>query len=118
MFDKDLLIPEQYLNGYSANEFTVLEIAGDGMFPAYHNGDKVLILKTAIPCPGDMAIVCTSDEKMLLGSFEKEDEERQFRPYDPYLPPIKADTSELSVVGVPVLLLRTLSRRYLEGRYE
>lgn len=108
-------IPAAFLNGYDPSDFAVLKIAGDNMYPVYHDGDKVLILKTAIPCPGDMVIVCTADERLLLGVFEKEGDDRTFRPVDPYLPPIKADTSELSVVGVPVLLLRTLSNRFAKG---
>ena len=113
MFTDQFFIPEPYLGGYSPEDFMVLKIEGDGMYPAYHDGDLVLILKTAIPCPGDMAIVCTSDEKVLLGTFEKEGEERQFQPLNPFFPPIKADINELSVVGVPVLLLRALSRQIL-----
>lgn len=109
-------IPAAFLNGYDPSDFAVLKIAGDDMYPVYHDGDTVLILKTAIPCPGDLAIVQVTDGRLLLGGFEKEGDDRTFRSVDPYLPPIKANTNELSVVGVPVLLLRTLSRRYLEGR--
>lgn len=109
-------VPEEYLNGYDPSDFAVLKIAGDNMYPVYHDGDTVLILKTAIPCPGDLAIAQATDGRLLLGAFEKEGDDRTFRPVDPYLPPLKADTNELSVVGVPVLLLRALSRRYLEGR--
>lgn len=109
-------VPAAFLNGYDPSDFAVLKIAGDNMYPVYHDGDMVLILKTAIPCPGDLAIVQVTDGRLLLGGFEKEGDDRTFRPVDPYQPPIKADTGEMTVLGVPVLLLRTLSIHFFQNK--
>ena len=38
-------VPAEYLKGRSKDEFFVLSVHGDSMYPLYMNGDKVLILK-------------------------------------------------------------------------
>ena len=62
-------IPESFLKGRNKDDFFVLKVKGDSMYPEYRNGDKILILKqNAIDYNGQIAVAIYNDE---LGTLKK-----------------------------------------------
>lgn len=43
--DHTIAIPDEYLKGHKSDGFFVLKVKGDSMYPAYQEGDTVLVLK-------------------------------------------------------------------------
>ena len=55
-------IPNSYLRGRNKNEFFTLRIKGNSMYPLYHEGDVVLILKQpTLNRSGDIGVVLYDD---------------------------------------------------------
>ena len=110
-------IPRNYLKGHSKEDFIVLSVKGDSMFPTYQNGDKVVILRQAdIPFSGAIGAVRYSDDLATLKIVEKRTDEKgadyiRLRPINPQYPPqdIKGeDLDHYGVIGVPKLLIREI----------
>lgn len=60
-------VPTSYLSGRRRDEFIVLRVRGDSMYPLYHDGDKVLILKQAtLNHSGDIGAVIYNDELVTI----------------------------------------------------
>ena len=56
-------VPNSYLKGYSPQDFFVLCVKGDSMYPQYQDGDKVLILRqSTVNYSGDVGAVIYDDE--------------------------------------------------------
>ena len=108
-------IPDEYLKGRNRNEFFVLRVKGDSMYPDYQDGDKVLVLKqTTMNYSGQVGVVLYDGEMGTLKKVEYKMGEDWMRlvPINPTFPPIKIFNEDLErcrVLGIPKLLLRDIN---------
>lgn len=108
-------IPTSYLKGRKKEEFFVLSVHGDSMYPLYMDGDKVLILKqTTLDHSGEIGAVLYEGENATLKKVEYVGVEDWMRmvPVNPQYKPktIKgADLEECRILGVPRLVIREIS---------
>lgn len=108
-------IPTSYLKGRKKEEFFVLSVHGDSMYPLYMDGDKVLILKqTTLDHSGEIGAVLYEGENATLKKVEYADGEDWLRliPVNPeYMPKTieGADLEECRILGVPRLVIREIS---------
>ena len=110
-------IPVSYLNGRERDEFIVLCVKGDSMYPNYQPGDRVLILRQEdVPESGTVGAVRYDDECATLKIVEKRttpegDLYIRLKPINPQYPPfdIRGEAlAHFSVIGVPKLLIRDI----------
>lgn len=107
-----VLIPATYLKGRKREEFIVLSVKGDSMYPMYQHGDKVLILKQeCVPHSGAVGAVIYKDELSTLKRVEYGDGKMKLLPINPMYTPIEISGEELnhvSIIGIPKLLIREI----------
>lgn len=107
-------IPDMYLQGRNTSEFFVLRVKGDSMYPLYHDGDKVLILRqSTLNASGEVGAVIYDDDIGTLKKIEYVQGEDWMRlvPINPNIPPILIEGERLEhcrVVGIPKLLIREI----------
>lgn len=105
-------IPQSYLKGHKKDDFFVLEVKGNSMYPDYREGDKVLILKQpSLDYSGQVGAVIYDDEISTLKKveFNKGEDWLRLVPINPSVPPIEISGERIAhckVLGVPRLLLR------------
>ena len=108
-------IPESYLKGRRRDEFFVLRISGDSMFPDFQDGDLVLVLRqSTMDGSGRVGVVVYADDKATLKRVQYVTGEDWMRltPINPQYPPITIRGEELEhcrVIGIPRLLIRDLT---------
>lgn len=108
-------VPASYLKGRNKDNFFVLRVKGDSMYPTYHNGDMVLILKqSALSYSGQIGAVIYDDECSTLKKIEYNQDEGWLRlvPINPNYPPIYIENERLEhcrILGVPRLLIRDIN---------
>lgn len=109
-------VPQSYLHGRSPEEFFVLTVKGDSMYPLYHDGDKVLILKqSTLDYSGDIGAVIYNGECATLKKveFAKGEDWLRLSPINPEYKPREitgADLELCHVLGVPTLLIREIRK--------
>lgn len=107
-------IPAEYLKGRSRDEFFVLSVHGDSMYPLYMNGDKVLILKqSTLNRSGEIGAVLYEGDNATLKKVEYVEGEDWMKliPINPQYPPKTIEGSDLEqcrILGIPRLLIREL----------
>lgn len=107
-------IPISYLNGRQKDEFFVLSVHGDSMYPLYMDGDKVLVLKqSTLDRSGDIGAILYDGESATLKKVEYVTGEDWMRlvPINPEFKPHEihgADLEACRVLGVPRLLIREI----------
>ncbi len=104
-------IPASYLKGRSKNDFFVLSVCGDSMYPHYQNGDIVLILKQQAYESGDICAVIYDGECATLKKVEKISDGVKLVPINPeYMPKsiTGEDCEKIVILGVPRLLIRNI----------
>lgn len=107
-------IPNTYLRGHAYNEFIVLCVKGDSMYPIYQDGDKVLILKqTTLNHSGDIGAIIYDDEIATIKKIEYVSGENwlQLVPLNPSFKPEVISGERLEhcrVIGIPKLLIREI----------
>lgn len=107
-------IPLSYLKGKRKEDFLVLSVDGDSMYPLYQNGDKVLILKqSSLNRSGDIGAILYDDEKATLKKIEYVPGENWLKllPINPTYQPQIIRGEELEhcrVIGIPKLLIRNI----------
>lgn len=105
-------VPLSYLRGRNKSEFFVLNVKGDSMYPLYHEGDKVLILKqSTLNRSGDIGAVMYNGECATLKKVEYVMGEDWMRliPLNPNYKPVEIEGAELEncrVLGIPFVLIR------------
>jgi repressor LexA len=105
-------VPVSYLRGRNKSEFFVLKVKGDSMYPLYHEGDKVLILKqSTLNRSGDIGAVMYEGECATLKKVEYVPGEDWMRliPLNPNYIPKTIEGVELEncrVLGIPFVLIR------------
>ncbi|MBS5183323.1 MAG: helix-turn-helix domain-containing protein [Anaerotruncus sp.] len=105
-------IPKDFLKGHSQDEFFVLRVTGDSMYPDYKNGDKLLIFKQqAVDYSGQVAAVIYGNEYGTLKKVEYRKDSIHLVPINPqYTSEIinGADMDCVHILGVPKLLIRDI----------
>lgn len=107
-------VPNHYLKGRNADEFFVLRVKGDSMYPLYHDGDKVLILKqTTLNHSGQIGVVIYNGDNATLKKVEyvMGEDWMKLIPINPAYTPIKIENEDLEecrVLGIPKLLVREI----------
>lgn len=107
-------IPVEYLKGRKKEEYFVLSVKGDSMYPLYLNGDKVLILKqTTLDNSGDIGAILYDNDYATLKKIEyvKGEDWLRLVPLNPEYQPKKIEGPELElcrVMGIPKLLIREI----------
>ena len=107
-------IPDTYLRGHDKSEFFVLRVKGNSMFPMYHDGDKVLILKqSTLNYSGEIGAILYNDDCGTLKKVEYKEGEDWLNliPINPNYEPVRIEGEALEhcrVLGVPRLLIREL----------
>lgn len=107
-------IPTSYLKGRKKEDFFVLSVHGDSMYPMYLNGDKVLILKqNTLDHSGDVGAILYEGECATLKRVEYVQGEDWLRlvPINPEYQPKLIEGPDLElcrVIGVPRLLVREI----------
>lgn len=107
-------IPNSYLKGRNKEDFFVLCVKGDSMYPEFHENDKVLILKqSSLNYSGQIGAIIYEDCATLKKVEYKEGEDwLRLIPINPSHPPKKIEKEELeqcTVLGVPKLLIRDIN---------
>lgn len=107
-------IPLQYLHGRSKENFCVMRVKGDSMYPDFRDGDLVLIkLTNTLDRSGDIGVVTYGDDEMTLKRvrFEPGEDWIELIPINPmYKNKVLTgiDLEYFHVIGVPTLLLREM----------
>lgn len=107
-------IPITYLKGRKKEEFFVLSVHGDSMYPLYMNGDKVLILKqSSLNRSGDIGAILYDGDNATLKKVEYVSGEDWLRliPINPEYQPKTiegVDLEQCRVLGIPKLLIREI----------
>ena len=107
-------VPNEYLKGHGKDEFFVLSVHGDSMYPLYMDGDKVLILKqSTLNRSGEIGAILYNGDNATLKKVEYVEGEDWMKliPINPEYPPKTIEGSDLEqchVLGVPRLLIRSI----------
>lgn len=107
-------IPVSYLRGHKKEEFFVLSVHGDSMYPIYMDGDKVLVLRqSTLNRSGEIGAVLYEGENATLKKVEYVKGENWMRlvPINPEFKPKTIEGAALEqcrVLGVPRLLVRDI----------
>ncbi len=107
-------IPDEYLCGRRKDEFFVLRVKGDSMYPDYQDGDKVLVLKqTTLNYSGQVGVVLYDNELATLKKVEYKQGENwmRFIAINPTVPPKLIENEDLElcrVLGIPKMLIREI----------
>lgn len=105
-------IPVDFLKGRSKDDFFVLKVSGDSMYPDYRDGDKILVLKqTAIDYSGQIAVLIYGEDYGTIKKIEQRPNCVRLVPINPLYQPeeIKGtDIERVHILGIPKLLLRDL----------
>lgn len=105
-------IPSRYLRGRKKEDFIVLKVKGDSMYPMYQNGDVVLVLKQdTMNHSGEIGAVIYEDENATLKKIEYVEGEDWMRlvPLNPEYMPKTIEGEALDhcrIIGIPKLLIR------------
>lgn len=105
-------VPEGFLKGRDRDDFFFLQVHGDSMYPAYQDGDMVMIQKqTTLNYSGQVGAVLYDDEIATLKRVEFVEGEDWMKlvPINPQFAPIKFDGERLEhcrVIGIPKLVIR------------
>lgn len=108
-------VPREYLVGRNKDDFFVLKVKGDSMYPQYQDGDKVLILRqSTMNYSGQIGVVIYDNDKGTLKKIEYAQGEDWMKlvPINPNHPTIKIENEDLEhcrVLGIPKLLIREIT---------
>ena len=112
----NIIIPKEWLKGRSREDYFVLRVEGDSMYPMYMDGDIVLVLKQkTMNRPGEIGVVLYDDESTTLKRIDYVDGEdwMLLTPINPQYPPIKIEGEALEhcdVLGIPRMLIREINQ--------
>jgi repressor LexA len=105
-------IPTSYLGGHKKEDFFVLRIKGQSMYPMFRDGDKVLVYKqSSLSYSGEIGVVLYDGEMATLKRVEFKPGENWMKliPINPEYPPKLIENEDLErcyVLGVPKLQIR------------
>jgi len=105
-------IPTSYLKGRPRDDYFVLRVKGDSMYPLYVDGDRVLVLKQAtLNRSGDIGVILYNNDQATIKKVEYVYGEDWMKliPLNPNHPPkmiTGSDLEQCRVLGIPRLLIR------------
>lgn len=105
-------VPLSWLHGRSKEDFFVLHVCGDSMYPMYQNGDIVLVLRqSTMDHSGQIGVVCYEDDNFTLKRVEyvMGEDWMKLSPVNPQYPPVMIRNERLEhckVLGVPKYVIR------------
>ena len=108
-------IPASWLRGRPREDYFVLRVCGQSMFPAYQDGDIVLVLKqSTMDHSGQIGVVMYDDDKATLKRVEyvMGEDWMKLSPINPQFPPIMVTDERLEhcrVLGIPKMLVRKVN---------
>lgn len=108
----EIAIPREWLHGRPVSDYFVLKVKGDSMFPAYQDGDFILVKRqVTLDHSGQIGVVMFEDTSATLKKVEYVYGEDWMRlvPINPQYPPILVEGEALEhcrVLGYPVKLIR------------
>lgn len=112
--DGNIDIPETWLKGKPKDNYFVLRVSGDSMYPQFQEGDIVLVLKqTTMDYSGQIGVVMYDDDKATLKRVEYVSGEdwMKLSPINPQYPPMVVRDEKLEhcrVLGIPKILMRNI----------
>ena len=107
-------IPASWLKGRPMSDYFVIRVHGDSMFPAYQDGDLVLILRqSTMNYSGQIGVVMYDDDKGTLKKVEYVMGEDWMRlvPINPAYPPVMVTDERLEhcrVLGIAKMVIREI----------
>ena len=108
-------IPASWLRGRPREDYFVLRVCGQSMFPTYQDGDIVLVLKqSTMDHSGQIGVVIYDDDKATLKRVEyvMGEDWMKLSPINPQFPPIMVTDERLEhcrVLGIPKMLVRKVN---------
>lgn len=109
-------VPPSYLHGRKPQDYFVLRVQGQSMYPDYQDGDHVLVLRqSTMDRSGQVGVVIYGDENATLKRVEYVNGENwmTLRPVNPQFPPITVRGEALehcTVLGVAKLVIREVNQ--------
>lgn len=105
-------IPVSYLKGRPRSDYFLLKVKGDSMYPLYHDGDHVLVLKQdSLERPGEIGVVLYDGDQATLKKVEFGDGWMRLVPINPTYKELmieKADLNRCRILGIPRVLIRDM----------
>lgn len=123
-YDKDAItddsygaveIPASWLKGRRPQDYFVLRVSGDSMYPLYQDGDLVLVLsQTTMNHSGQIGVVSYEDNSATLKKIEyiKGEDWMRLVPLNPNYPPIMIRDERLEhcrVHGIAKMVIREVN---------
>ena len=109
--DKIKIHPD-FLKGREREEFFVLRVKGESMYPMYLDGDKVLVRRqNTVDYSGQIAVVIYGENFGTIKKVEYRKDSIALVPINPqYQPEIinDLDTETFEILGIPALLVREI----------
>ena len=108
-------IPASWLRGRPREDYFVLRVCGQSMFPTYQDGDIVLVLEqSTMDHSGQIGVVIYDDDKATLKRVEyvMGEDWMKLSPINPQFPPIMVTDERLEhcrVLGIPKMLVRKVN---------
>jgi repressor LexA len=108
-------IPASWLHGRPREDYFVLRVCGQSMFPTYQDGDIVLVLKQAtMDHSGQIGVVMYDDDKATLKRVEyvMGEDWMKLSPINPQFPPVMVRDEALEhcrVLGIPKMVIRKVN---------
>lgn len=100
------------LKGRKPEEFFVLRVVGNSMYPQYHEGDYILVLRrNELDYSGQIGVVLYDDDKVTLKRVEHADGWMRLTPINPQFEPFKIEGEAIEhsrILGIPKLLIREI----------
>ena len=106
-------IPESWIKGRQEDYF-VLKVVGNSMYPDYQDGDVVLVKRQSdIDYSGQVAVALYDNECATIKRIERDNQNTwmRFRPINPQYEPIVKRSEELEhccILGIPKKLIRNI----------
>lgn len=107
-------VPTSYLRGRPQEDYFVLKVKGDSMYPAFQDGDRVLVLRQeTLNYSGQIGVILYGDDNATLKKVEYKmgEDWMNLIPVNPLFPPRRIENEELThcrVLGIPRLLIREI----------
>lgn len=106
-------LPESVLRGRPQSDYFMIRICGNSMYPHYHDGDYVLVLKqSTLNRSGEVGVLLNGDEGTLKKiEYAPGEDWLKLIPFNPEYEPHTisgADLEQCRVIGIPKLLIRNL----------
>lgn len=105
-------IHPDFLKGKPREDYFVLRVRGDSMYPLYLDGDKVLVRRqNAVDYSGQIAVIIYGEDYGTIKKVEYRKDSVALIPINPqYAPEIITDlnTETFEILGIPALLVREI----------